>query len=515
MRDPLLNRRQLLRGLGGLSLALPLLPSLLPRRAFADELTDNAPRFVAMATHHGGIWSSNMYPAFETLTRSQTYAGHTIRAGDLRRRVEGERALLSPVLSAPASRLTESIVAQMNVVRGLDIPFYIAHHSGGYLGNYARNDGNGGDGQTVQAFPWPTIDQVMAWSPSFYPSLDGVPLRAMVLGEGRMSYNYANPANRSGEIQQINPEHSSLALFNTIFQPNQAPERQRTPIADRVLENYQRLRQSDRRLSAADRQRLDDHIERIHELQRRLNATASCEDVPVPTGDSRVVRNTSGYSFTPQRMTEYWQLTNEVIAAAFACGACCVAVMHCGDTFSTFQGDWHQDVAHQAEQTDGQAQQTIATAHQRFFESVFLDLATKLQITQSGGTSLLDQSLVMWVQESGNVTHNSYSLPVVTAGGAAGYFRTGQYVDYRNLDRGDNLTMVPETGKTPGLIYNQWLANVLMAMGLSPAEYERANNPGYGHMFIGQHGWYQQPDFYPTSVQQVVGQRLPLITTAA
>ena len=86
-------------------------------RAFADELTDNAPRFVAMATHHGGIWSSNMYPAFETLTRSQPYAGHTIRAGDLRRRVEGDRALISPVLSGAASRLTESLVAQMNVVR--------------------------------------------------------------------------------------------------------------------------------------------------------------------------------------------------------------------------------------------------------------------------------------------------------------------------------------------------------------------------------------------------------------
>ena len=59
----------------------------------------------------------------------------------------------------------------MNVLCGLDVPFYIAHNTGLHLGNYARNDGNGGDGKAVQAFPRPTIDQIMAWSPSFYPDL--------------------------------------------------------------------------------------------------------------------------------------------------------------------------------------------------------------------------------------------------------------------------------------------------------------------------------------------------------
>ncbi len=34
----------------------------------------------------------------------------------------------------------------MNVLWGLDVPFYIAHSTGLHLGNYARNDGNGDDG---------------------------------------------------------------------------------------------------------------------------------------------------------------------------------------------------------------------------------------------------------------------------------------------------------------------------------------------------------------------------------
>ena len=57
----------------------------------------------------------------------------------------------------------------MNVIAGLDVPFYLAHHTGGHLGNFARNDGNGGDGALAQSNPRRTLDQIMAWSNSFYP----------------------------------------------------------------------------------------------------------------------------------------------------------------------------------------------------------------------------------------------------------------------------------------------------------------------------------------------------------
>ena len=51
----------------------------------------------------------------------------------------------------------------------------------------------------------------------------------------------------------------------------------------------------------------------------------------------------------------------------------------------------------------------------------------------SGGT-LLDHSLVAWGQESGNVTHFAFSMPVITAGAAGGAIKTGSYCDYRNLE---------------------------------------------------------------------------------
>lgn len=513
MSKTTISRRQVLKGAGGFVLGLPLLPSLLSREALAAD-TPFKPRFVALATQHGGIWEQNMYPEFSTLTRKQMFGGHEARAGQLVRAVADGRARISHVLSADASKLTAALVAKMNVIRGVDIPFYIAHHTGGHLGNYARNDGNGGDGKVVQESPMPTIDQIMAWSDAFYPDLAGVRERSMVIGNGRMSYNYSNPGMKTGDIQDIAATTSSLQLFNRIFMPNEGPETMRTPIADRVLENYNRLRQSNKRLSAEDRRRLEEHVERIDELQRRLNTRVSCSDVQIPSKDSRTVRNQPDYRIKPESMSEFWQLHNDVIVTAFTCGTSRIATMNCGDTFSMYSGDWHQEIAHQANLADGNAQRTIADAHQRFFEQVYLDLISKLNaVEEAPGVTLLDNTLVKWTQESGIATHNSYSIPIITAGSACGKLQTGQYVDYRNLGKQKTYGENPNMKDHPGLIYNQWLGNVLDVMGVPKAEYERGGRGGYGVFYIGTHGWYQQPDFYPSPVVNAMGDKLPFVVS--
>ena len=92
-----MRRRQFLRGLGGLTLALPFLPSLLPRSAQSAP-GDMPKRFIAMATSHGGIWTRSMYPDRASLTDTRMYAGHEIRGGRLTRRIDSGRAVISPVL---------------------------------------------------------------------------------------------------------------------------------------------------------------------------------------------------------------------------------------------------------------------------------------------------------------------------------------------------------------------------------------------------------------------------------
>ncbi len=502
-----LNRRMVLRGAAGAALSLPILPSLLTGDDAKAAIGDGPKRFVAFATDHGGIWQAHMYPP-DGFTAQQQYGGHQIRRGGLALDVQNGIASLSPVLSADAGVFTDTLAQKMNIIRGLDVTFYLAHHRGGHLGNYAENDGNGVDGPTIPHRP--TIDQVMAWSDEFYPDLGSILERSLVIGGHGMSANYSNPAAQSGPVQNITPENDSLQLFNKIFVPPQDPEEQRPPIVDYVLEDYRRLRDGNRRLSSEDRRRLDDHIERIDELQRKLNVLISCGDIVPPTSSS-TDEYYSGYNIDPDAQRRFWQLINDVIVAAFACDTCRIAVIRVDDHFSNYSGDWHQDVAHQANASAAQ-HAIIAAAHQRFFEDVFVDLIAKLDAAQDApDCTLLDSSLVQWTHEAGCVTHDPIELPVISAGSAGGFLTTGNYVDYRNL--GAPAHQSGQNGMVDshvGLVYNQWLGTVLQAMGLSPSSYESGGYGGYGEVLLSTETWYAGYDKYGPQLS-VMGEVLPYL----
>jgi len=100
---------------------------------------------------------------------------------------------------------------------------------------------------------------------------------------------------------------------------------------------------------------------------------------------------------------------------------------------------------------------------------------------------------------------------VVTFGSAAGEFQTGQYLDYRNLG---NEGMYGWNGSSnqrlnPGLCYNQWLGNVLTAMGVPKSEFECGEYGGYGEVFIGD----GRAQFYPSAVFEAAGDVLPWLGT--
>ena len=482
------SRRQVLVGAGGAVLGLPLLPSLLTKSAYgADPVFTRPPRLYWVTTNHGGAFESSMFPSASLLTNTAAvFADHSVRSGALQATVQGTDTVVSPVLRAPSSALTPALVSKMNVLYGLDVPFYIAHNTGLHLGNYARNDGNGGDGMAVQPFPRPTIDQIMAWSPSFYPDLSAIRERALVMNGAPVSWNYSDPAAPSTTITNVRGYTSSLDLFNKIFvaPPTGAPVR--APIVDRVLANYNRLRKGSSRLSASDRLRLDDHIARIAELQRKLTAGGgSCSNVTKPTDDANKHNGN-----TPAEAARQLQLFNEVAAAAFTCGTSRVAVLAYGDTsrFVSYGGDWHQEVAHQWELPDKQA--ILVQSYQKFFETVLVDMANRLSAEEAPGITFLDNSLLVWTQESGMETHGSVSVPVVTFGSGAGALNTGLFCDYRRTTNPASQYDPGAGGKQSlGLLYNQWLATALQAMRVPPSEFERWGHKGYGVPFITKDSW--------------------------
>jgi hypothetical protein len=483
-RPTIATRRQFLRGAAGFSLALPTLSSLLVDKAYgADPVFVRRPRLYWLATNHGASFERAFFPSESLLQGSrQLFSDHRVADGTLRGKPAPENAAnvaLSPILQANAAALSERRIAQINVLRGLDIPFGIGHHTGGHLGNYAANETVGGVAFTAQSQPRPTIDQLLAWSPSFYPELGTVRERALVMGTRAISFGYGNPSLGTGNIQKIRGATSSLALFHRIFLPGQDPAGTRVPVVDRVLESYRRLRHGNRRLSSADRQRLDDHMDRVAELQRKLNAGLSASSCGVTTpGDDSALHA----SLDPKDATRYAQLYNEVAAAAFICGASRIAVLGLGDEqrFVDFTGDWHFDVAHYWLQAD--KQDLLARTYQRVFEHVFLDMAARLDKEEVDGLTYLDNSLLVWTQESGMSTHDPLSIPVVTAGSGAGFLRTGRTLDYRRMDNPMSRfqPLVDADPTYAGVLYNQFLATVLQAMGMPPSEFERWGHKGYG-----------------------------------
>jgi hypothetical protein len=519
------SRRHFLRGAGGFALALPFLTSLAERSAYGQATYVRRPRLFWLGTEHGGAYDSNMYPALAMTTdTAMAFADHPVRYGMLAPRTEGMDTVLSPILRARASSLTPALVRKMNVLRGLDISFYIGHNSGSHLGNYAANDGNGGDGQAVQRDPRPTIDQILAFSPTFYPDLASVRVRSMITSCGGkpLSYNYSNPSARTGTIDRVANVGSSLTLFNSIFvapttptMPMPAP---RPPVVDRVIESYRALRNGNERLSAGDRQRLDDHMDRLSELERRLTTpaappSASCSSVARPSDDAN---RHSANTFAD--VTRQAQLYADVIAAAFICGTSRIGVLGIGsgERFVDYVGDWHQSIAHQW--NTAEVQPRIAQTYQRVFENVLVYLAGRLDVEEAPGMTFLDNSLLAWTQESGMSTHDSINTPVVTFGGAAGYFRTGLYVDYANRSRtGMTDDVMTAGGAMPmpyGLLYNQWLATVLQSMGLPRTEFERWGHRGYGVPYVSTEGWVPGHAYYQNTSSryyQIASDPLPVI----
>lgn len=508
-----ITRRRMLQGASGIALALPVLPSLLPRTAQARAL-DQAPRFVAIRNGHGGCWDSSFFPTVAP-TETMDYAGHTIRRGDLQLAEDGATAQLSTVLRSASTDLTPELVAKMNMIQGVDSVVHVGHNRGAFLGNPNATDDAATAALTTAR---PTIDQVLAYSDWFYGDLSTIRERSLHVGH-EISFGWSSPQSQSGEVQRLTTMNNPLEMFNLVFV--EEPDETQTPrplIVDAVLGQYRSLREGNRRLSPADRQRLDDHMERIDELQRKLEIVVDCGTAEPPQLADGVHPWGPGYYGDIDKNREFWQAFNEVVAVAFACDTSRIAVYSLGDqsSFSPFGGDWHQDIAHMANLTEAPGelpQQTLSASYQRVFEDVFLDLIRRLDVDDGSGCTFLDSSLVVWGQESGAETHDCTSMPLVTAGSAAGQLRTGQHLDYRNHDSPlvtEFGNMIAPNGETTftGLSTNQFLGTVLQAMGLPPSEYESGSTGGYGE----DAPTSNRAAFYPDSILSRMGESLPWLT---
>ena len=106
----------------------------------------------------------------------------------------------------------------------------------------------------------------------------------------------------------------------------------------------------------------------------------------------------------------------------------------------------------------------------------FARFVEKLDAMPDGEGTLLDSTLVMYGNWEARGYHNFYDMPVVLAG-ANHVLEHGRYLDYRPRP---HYLFEGARQIWAGRPYNQLLVTVLQAMGLTPDDYQRLGQAGFG-----------------------------------
>jgi hypothetical protein len=505
-----LSRRHFLQGTGGIAASLPFMTSLM---STAEAASLPPQRFmVSYWLPHGGMAGENVFPINATvsagLQSQQLYPGHLAQFGsllDLKRthaQTTAARKQAIADLDAGAARVSplvgsfvpDAILAKMNLVQGIDMLF-AGGHTRGIFGNFANRDGGPLPGMGGMV---PTIDAVIGGAPSFYSAADAATrkVRSLEIGAtGLSSY-------LSGGTVGHNPSVAGSVgeLYDRLFSGVQTQAGKTNPdaaLVDLIHADYSRLAKGafgpGRRIGTDDRARLGEYMQNLSDISTRMRALPS-QGCTLPTVAS-ADRNKHGYDGAWETN---WQPTPELRAAdqiaiqhlynlilvqSFLCGTTRLVTMTVpslkeiwdpskfptGCQFDCQLTDAHHALFHI--HLEAGRQQYIVESQRFFFEHAFVDLANRLNSAELvPGVPLLDLSVLHWNSESGIYTHNAVSLPTILAGGAGGFFKTGQYVDYR-----ETRIVTGEYGTepwNPGLPLNRLLGTLCQAMGVPPSEYE-------------------------------------------
>lgn len=479
MKYDKISRRHFLVGTGAITLSLPYLVSLMPN-AHAQSLP-NSKFLIFLNTPHGGLneeyWAPRTFP---TGVRKQFNAGSLY--GQIQYARLQEIANTNGLTSLWQSFINPYL-GKMNILEGFDIPFYIGHHRG-LLGTYHNSDQL--TASDIDVTKWDSLDYFLSKSTAF-DSSGNHPLTVLPTGE-QQSYFY----NSTGMVRCPTAPTSAHALFTSLFGNPSQPANQIDPallkkksIIDRVLMSYNGVVNSaygaGKRISYNDKQMLDEHLTGLRELEVKINNQMA----PQSTSCTQITRNPNNVNI-PMAYDSYnianeqvkWDIISDLIVNAVRCGSSRLFSIPLETCNTHPVNDFHEEIAHQ--HRTATVQEKVLSNYRNSARDIFTTIVKKLDSAQGlQGGSVLDQGLVVWSHESCSYTHQSFNMPVVTAGSAGGYFKTGYHVDFRNPSK----MMYGDWGNSlgnAGIHYNRWLANIAMAMGASPSSFEKNNQRGYG-----------------------------------
>jgi hypothetical protein len=414
------SRRRFLKGLGGVTLALPLFESLMPKAAFAQSMRH---RFLMVVKAGNGI----VQEGSEVGERFWPRTPGALTINDLKT-TNADRA--TSILGDYAPRLL--------MVKKVRLPF--ARNSCGHAEALPQvltaQNHTGGTSNSPLA-----LGRSVDWMLS--DALNGAGRAPLTFMAGPTNTYISNGLSWSAPQQRAAADRSPLAVYMRLTGLTSAPPEVQQLVANRrksvndLVRSELRELTSLQQLSAKDKQRLTQHLDAVRDME--LSMTCELPSAQLP--GIQALTSPEANDVRPEVTRAFMDLA----AWAFNCRLNHVATLQVGPgndgTQYTINGtklpSFHW-ISHRiyADGADGNPIPDAVELHasiDRMHLTLFKHLLDRLESYPSpyGGT-LLDDAAAVWTNDLGDgPPHDASNTPWIIAGGAGGTLRTGQVIDHQ------------------------------------------------------------------------------------
>ena len=399
-----LPRRTVLRGLGS-AIALPFLESMVPAmRAHAQTAARPPLRF-------GAVYVPNGCPI-----------PYWMPEGD------GGELDITPILK-PLEPFRDQLTVVNNLSRpgGASVTDHAVSSAGWLTGAVAKQT----EAEDIQVGV--SIDQILArhvGQETPFPSLEYATedfsgyIGGCVPGYSCTYMNTISWASETAPLpMEINPRVAFERLFGRAGSPEDRLRRlqEDRSILDSVAEEARALQ---RGVGAADRGRLDDYLENVREIERRIQRTEARNSTELAALAAPVG--------IPESFEEHMGTMFDLLAVAYQADLTRIFTFMTGREASqrTYPGlgmsQTHHDTSHHGQQPDKMEQHAKINT---YFTQLFASFLETLRAAPEGDGSVLDHSLIVYgTGMSDGQAHNSYPLPFAAVGGAGGRLRGNRFL---------------------------------------------------------------------------------------
>ena len=400
-----LPRRTFLKGVGA-TLALPLLDAMIPAATALEKTVAKPVKRLGFVFMPMGCDQSRWTPGSEKTLDT-----------------------LSPILDSLAP-VKDRITVMTNMELANAYPGSHATSNSSFLSAAKAKHT-----ETNDYYLGTTVDQVAAQQlgkETQLPSLELAMDLLQTVGQCDNGYAcvYQNNLSWSSPTTPLPAEAHPRIVFESLFgeggsaAERRAALRKRASLLDAFNNDIARLK---RDLGAADRDKVNQYLDTIREVERRIQrAEADTKNNPLPDLDRPVG--------VPAAYADHARLMFDLQLLAFQGDITRVITFQLARETSnrTYPEigvpDPHHPLSHHGNDPDKIARMAKINA---FHVSLFAEYLQKLRDTPEGNGSLLDNSLILYGSGIGNPNiHDHTNLPIIVAGGAAGGMRGNRHIRY-------------------------------------------------------------------------------------